>query len=157
MSATITETIDVDAPPAEAFAYVANFGNLDEWDPTFDSAVRTDTGPLGVGSSFRVATSMLGNDVVIHYRITEFRDGEHVTLVGTSDSFTSTDVIDFAPGDDGGTTVTYHADVDTDLPDWVDAIGTPAFKLVGKLTASGLRDALADDAGPSGTTSGNGG
>lgn len=144
MSATITETFEVDAPPAQAFAYVANFGNLDEWDPTFDHAVRTDTGPLGVGSSFRVATTILGRDVVIEYRITEFRDPEHVKLVGTSDGFVSTDVIDFAPGDGGGTTVTYHADVDTDAPDWLDTAGTPLFKVVGKASSAGMRDALAD-------------
>lgn len=145
MPAAITESIDVDAPPAEAFAYVANFGNLDEWDPTFDTAVRTDMGSLGVGSTFRVATSMAGTDVVIDYRIREFRRDEHVVLVGTADSFISTDTIDFAGRDDGGTTVTYHAEVDTDAPDWLDTAGSPIFKVVGKLSAAGMRDALSDD------------
>lgn len=145
MSAAITETIDVDAPPEQAFDYVANFGHLDEWDPTFDSAVRTDTSPLGVASTFRVATEVAGNEVVIDYRITEFRRPERVVLVGHSSSFTSTDTIEFAPHGKG-TTVTYHAEVDTEAPDWVDAVGTPLFKLVGKLSARGMRDALSDDA-----------
>lgn len=147
MPAAITETIDVEAAPEQAFDYVANFGHLDEWDPTFDNAVRTDTGKLGVASTFRVATEVAGNDVVIDYRITEFRRPERVVLVGQSSSFTSTDTIEFAPAEDGGTTVTYHAEVDTDAPDWVDAMGTPLFKLVGKLSARGMRDALSDSTG----------
>ncbi len=144
MTAAITETIDVDAVPERAFDYVANFGHLDEWDPTFDHAVRTDTGPLGVASTFRVATEMAGNQVVIDYRITEFRRPERVVLVGQSSSFTSTDTIEFAPHDDG-TRVTYHAEVDTGAPDWLETAGTPVFKVVGKLSARGMRDALSDD------------
>lgn len=166
MPAATTETIEVDAPPEEAFAYVANFGNLDDWDPTFDTAVRTDTGPLGVGSSFRVATRIAGRDVAIDYRITEFRRDEHVVLVGTAASrssaegaervlrpagaqrgqaFTSTDTIEFAARGNGGTRVTYHAEVDTDAPDWLDTAATPIFAIVGKLSAVGMRDALSDD------------
>ena len=145
MSAAIHETIDVEVPVGTAFRYVADFGNLDEWDPTFDRAERTDDGEvLGVGSTFRVESDVAGSTITIDYRIAEYEPDRMVRLVGTSDRFTSDDRIEFAPTDDG-TRIDYHAEVDTDLPDWVDALGTPVFKLVGTLGAArGLEDRLGD-------------
>lgn len=142
MAASITETIDVQPPREQVFDYVANFGNLDEWDPTFDDARRVDDGDLGVGSTFVVRASVGPTELEITYRITEFDRPHRVRLVGEEDRFTSTDVIEFTALDGGGTRVVYDAEVDTDLPDLLDAMGTPAFKMVGMLVGSSLRDEL---------------
>ncbi|HKJ54452.1 MAG TPA: SRPBCC family protein [Nitriliruptoraceae bacterium] len=147
MAATTHETIDVDADVPTAFDYVANFGNLDEWDPAFDRAERTDTGPLGVDSTFDVRTSIGPSHVQINYRITEFDRPRRVKLVGTAESFTSIDVIEFRARPDGGTTVAYDAEVDSSLPDWADSMASPLFALMGKLSAAGMRDQLGDDQG----------
>ena len=143
MSANIHETIEVATDPVTTFDYVANFGNLKEWDPTFEESTRVDSGPLAVGSTFDVRTSMGPAEIEIRYRITDIDRPTHVKLVGEADSFTSIDVIEFTPREDGGTTVDYDATVDTNAPDWLDALGTPLFKLVGKLGAArGLEETL---------------
>lgn len=144
MPTSITEHIDVEAHVTTAFDFVADFSNLDEWDPTFDEASRTSGGELGVGSQFRVRGGFGPAETTIDYRITEFDRPNRVVLVGEGDGFTSTDVIEFTPTD-GGTRVTYNAEVETGAPDWVESLGTPVFKLVGKLAANGMRDALSLD------------
>lgn len=142
MPATVTETIDVAAPPEAAFHYVADFATLDEWDPMFDRAERIDVGkPLGEGARFRVVAEIAGAEVAIDYRITSWDPPRRVVLVGEAESFTSTDDIAFAPDGDG-TRITYRAEVDSDAPDFVDAAATPLFKVVGKRTAAGLRDQM---------------
>ncbi|MBY5162470.1 SRPBCC family protein [Salsipaludibacter albus] len=142
MPAAVTETIDVDATPETAFFYVADFAHLDEWDPMFDQAERLDPDePLGEGARFRVVAEVANREVTIDYRIATWDPPHRVVLVGTAESFVSTDDIRFAPHD-AGTRITYHAEVDSDAPDWVDAAATPLFKVVGKRTASGLRDRL---------------
>ena len=148
MSADITETIDVDTDLETTFEYVANWSNLDEWDPTFETARQLTGGPVRQGTRFRTVMSAgPADDVEIIYEVTEHVPPKRLVMKGEADSFTTTDVITFE-AIDGGTRVTYDATVDTEAPDWLDALGTPLFKLVGKLGAArGLRDQL-DDEGP---------
>lgn len=143
LSANITETIDVDTGVAEAFGYVANWQNLDQWDPTFERARKVTDGPVGQGTVFETVMSAgPAGEIPITYRIATYELNQRLVMEGRSDSFTTTDVITFE-AIDTGTRVTYDATVDSDAPDWVDALGTPLFKLVGKLGAArGLSDEL---------------
>lgn len=145
MSADITETIDVAAGQEETFDFVAQWQHLDEWDPTFERAERLTDGPVRQGSMFRTVMSAgPGDDVEIRYRIEEHEPHDRLVLRGEADSFTTVDTITFEPIE-GGTRITYDASVETGAPDWVDALGTPLFKLVGKFGAArGLRDRLGE-------------
>ena len=145
MSADITETIDVATDVETTFAFIAEWQHLDEWDPTFERAERLTGGPVREGSRFRTVMSAgPAGDVEIRYRIEEHQPPERLVMHGEADSFTTVDTITFEPIE-GGTRVTYDASVDTGAPDWVDAMGTPLFKLVGKLGAArGLRDRLGE-------------
>lgn len=145
MPTSITEHIDVEADVETAFDYVADFSNLEQWDPTFDDTEKTSPGEVGVGSRFHVKGGVGPAEMDIDYRITEFDRPRRVVLVGEGNGFTSVDTITFAPGEGGGTTVTYDAEVDSGAPDWVETLGTPVFKVVGKLAAGGMRDALTLD------------
>jgi hypothetical protein len=78
--ANIVEHFSVPTPPAEAFAYIADFANTREWDPMIESAVRRDAGPLRVGSAFEVALRMGSRTIPLVYTITELVPDERVVL-----------------------------------------------------------------------------
>jgi carbon monoxide dehydrogenase subunit G len=104
-------TIVVPRPPAEAFAYLADFANTAEWDPGIVSAVRSpDDGdaPVGAGSRFDLVSAFYGRRISLTYVIEEFVPHERVVLVADTSSVRSRDVITFAPAGEG-TSITYDA------------------------------------------------
>lgn len=141
MSADVTEAETFDLPPERVFAYVTDFSHLAEWDPAFDESRRVDDGPVEEGSTFHVIARTAATEMEITYRVEEHDAPRHARLVGEGDGFTSIDVIDVEPTDDGGSRLTWHATVDADAP-VVDTLATPAFKSVAKASVSGLRDEL---------------
>ena len=58
-------------PAEEAFAYLADFSNVADWDPGVVSVHRVDEGPLAIGSAFEVVARFLGRDVPLTYRIVQ--------------------------------------------------------------------------------------
>ena len=50
----LDETIEVQRPLREVFAYVSEFSRIEEWDPAVARGLRLTEGPLGVGSQFRI-------------------------------------------------------------------------------------------------------
>ena len=56
MSDTIRldETITVERPLHEVFAYISEFSRIEEWDPAVARGQRLTEGPLGAGSQFRI-------------------------------------------------------------------------------------------------------
>jgi hypothetical protein len=48
----LDETIVVQRPLHEVFAYVSEFSRVEEWDPAVAAGARLTEGPLGVGSQF---------------------------------------------------------------------------------------------------------
>lgn len=134
----VEEHIQVDVPPAEAFRFIADFSNLADWDPSFERSVRLDDGELGEGSRFLVR-SVTGFELT--YEITTFDPGRHVVLEGHGGGVTSIDDITFHATPDG-TEVVWNANVDTPAPDLVEKLGTPVFKVVGKIAAAGMRRTL---------------
>ncbi|MTV27307.1 hypothetical protein FTX61_18090 [Nitriliruptoraceae bacterium ZYF776] len=138
-----TETATVARPADATFRYLADFGNLAEWDPQFDRSERLDDGPLGVGSRFEVEGSAAGKKFVLEMRIVTYDEPTHVVLQGTGDGIRTEEDIRVAPVE-GGSEVTYHASFETDAPDWLDAAGQPIFTLVGKRTMSQLTDVLGE-------------
>lgn len=143
---TTTETTTVDAAPADAFDYVADFSHLAEWDPTFVLSERVDDGPLGVGSTFDCRMVVLDVRVPMALEITEYERPDRVVLRGTGDGFTTREEISVAPTESGGSEITYTSEFDTDRPDWVDAMGAPVFTVVGKAAVRGLHEHLERDA-----------
>lgn len=107
---TLTESRTVPTPIDEAFAYTADFTNIEHWDPGVASSTRIDTGPIGVGSSFLLEVRMGAGTSEMRYVITEFEAPSRVVLTGTGPKVDAVDVITFAPAD-GGTRIDYRADL----------------------------------------------
>jgi carbon monoxide dehydrogenase subunit G len=107
----IRKEIQVPAPIDEAFAYVADFATTAEWDPGIAEARRVDQGELGVGTRFEVVADFNGRKLPLTYEMTAFDAPGRIVLTGEGSTFHGEDEILFASTPDGGTHITYVADI----------------------------------------------
>lgn len=136
-------TVEAGLEPADAFAYLSDFSNTQEWDPGVTSATRLDSGPVAAGSEFRVVVSFMGRTMPLTYRIAEFEPRRRVVLVCETDRFRSRDEITVAP-DTRGCRVTYDADIAMKgLFRLSDPLMSVVFKRTGDKAVAGLRETLA--------------
>ncbi len=93
------------------FDYMADFANAAEWDPGTASAERLDAGGIGPGSSFRLEVRIGPRTTPLEYRIVAYDRPHRVVLLGESDTFRSEDTMTVVPAADGGSILTYDADL----------------------------------------------
>lgn len=145
--ARYTATVETDWDREEAFAYLADFATIADWDPGVVRAVRHTGEPLRVGARFEVTTSYLGRESALVYETIEIDPPRRVLLRAATGTFTSLDemAFDLRPG--GGTLVTYDADLAlhgiarvAELPMRL------AFRRIGDAARDGLRARLAEPA-----------
>jgi len=105
----VTEVIEVARPLEEAFAYVADFTTVAEWDPGIHASRRV-SGDGGIGSVYEVEAAFRGRIVPFTYTVTELVENRRIVLDGVGQKATSRDTIDFERTDDGRTRITYAAD-----------------------------------------------
>jgi hypothetical protein len=123
------------------FDYLADFSNLAEWDPTFVSSEKLDTGSVGEGTRFRAVMKLAGSEHEITWTVTEHDAPRRVVLDGVAETFTTQEDIRVEPDDDG-TKVTYTGRFETDTPDAFDAMSKPGFWVLGKVVIRQLRDTV---------------
>ncbi|MBO9532673.1 MAG: SRPBCC family protein [Solirubrobacteraceae bacterium] len=125
----------------DTFRYLADFGNLAEWDPSTLRSRRLDREPLGVGNRFDVTMRLGGREVQLDYATVEFDAGRRrVVLVGRNGGTTSIDRMTVA--DDA--TVTYDATVEFTGPlRLADPFFGLYFQYIGKKAARRMREVLA--------------
>ncbi len=130
--------------PADVFEYLARFSNAAHWDPGVSSAQEITPGPPAYGGAYRLVVKFLGLSVPMEYRIEEIDTPRRVVLRAENSMIRSTDLIEVAPADGGGSIVTYEA---TLAPKGVSTVLEPllgvAFRRIGDRAAAGLRAALA--------------
>ena len=80
-------------PPAETFAYMADFANARQWDPSVSSAQRIGDAPSGIGSTFDLVARFGGRDVPLRYDIVEYDAPRRVVLEAQRPGFVSRDTI----------------------------------------------------------------
>jgi carbon monoxide dehydrogenase subunit G len=106
----LNERIETPLPIDEAFAYLADFANSEEWDPGVVSAERIDDGPVGVGSRYRVGVRQGDRVAMMEYRISVHDAPNRVVLIGDGSGISAVDDIRFERAA-RGTTVDYTADI----------------------------------------------
>ena len=104
----VSKSVYIPRPPAEVFAYLADFENTAEWDPGVAEATKTSEGPVALGSAFDLVTLFRGRRIAVTYEVTVFEPDSRVVLVGRNKQFTGTDDIGIAP-DGEGTRVSWNA------------------------------------------------
>ncbi len=94
----------------EAFAYVADFANVAEWDPGVAESRRTTGGPLERGAEFELVALFRGSRVPLRYVVTVYEENHRVVLEGEGAKALATDTITFEDAG-SGTRITYEADL----------------------------------------------
>lgn len=138
---TLDETIVVDRPLKEVFAYISDFSRIEEWDPGVARGTRLTEGAPGVGSEFRIDMKA---GFSLHYSIVEFEPEQRMLMTVDSKVFTAREEIRFK-AIEKGTSVRYIANFNFPLPlAAANRLYPAAMERVGKSTMSGLKAALED-------------
>ena len=98
-------------PIEDVFDYLADFSNVRDWDPSALESRSLNGGGVAEGSRYAVTSRFLGREVPITYEVTEIERPARVALRGENDSVVSLDTMSFRKLPDGGTEVTYDADL----------------------------------------------
>jgi carbon monoxide dehydrogenase subunit G len=140
-------TVRTSWSPEVAFAYMADLRNFAAWDPGVRRVEQVDGEGGGEGTSFDVTVAGVGRDTVLRYRTVEFDAPHEVLVVANNAVLTSEDRVTVVAEPDGGSSVTYDADLRLG---GVLRLADPALRLVfgriGDRAAAGLRTALAGEA-----------
>ena len=103
-------TVHSSKPVTESFDYLADFSSVREWDETAVSARMLGEKP-GLGTEFEVVVRFAGRELPFVYRTTTYERPERIVVRAESSSVVSEDTISFRPSADGGSEVTYDADL----------------------------------------------
>lgn len=68
----IEKQATIAATPEAVFDYLADLGNLAEWQPSVESVERTADGPIGAGSRAQVVQNVMGRRITAPLVITEY-------------------------------------------------------------------------------------
>lgn len=135
-------TVRTDMAPAEAFAFMADLRNFEDWDPGVQRATQVDGTGGGPDASFDVVVDAPGKGLTLRYETTEYDAPRRVVVEAESKMFTSLDRIDVEP-DGTGSFVTYDAELTLNGPLGVfDLLLRPVFKRIGGRADDGLQRAL---------------
>jgi carbon monoxide dehydrogenase subunit G len=140
---TLREVIETRLPQAQAFTFIADFANASRWDPGIADSEAVDDEPVGPGKRYRLGVRMQGRVSPMEYVITEFEAPTRVVLRGEGSGVRAEDAINFEPGANGGTRITYVADIRlTGLMGLAQPfLGGPLAKIA-RDAMNGMRDAL---------------
>ena len=142
---TLDETIEVQRPLHEVFAYVSEFSRIDEWDPGVARGHKLTEGLPRVGSEYRIDMKA---GFSLHYRIVELEQDKRMLMTVNSKLFTAREEILFGTTKTG-TTVRYIANFNFPSPlAAANRIYPAAMDKVGKSTMEGLQAALEDNFEP---------
>ncbi len=108
---SVERTITVPTPRDEAFRRVSEFGRAAEWDPALASSRQETPGEPGLGTCFAIVAIFRGNEAPMTYEITDWDPTTRMVITGTGEKATAVDTITFTDAPDGGTTITYAAEL----------------------------------------------
>ena len=123
---TISRSFHVSTPPATVLEYLKDFSNAEEWDPGTESCEQIGTGPVQVGTQFHNVSKIAGIETERTYTLVALTDTE-VRFEGSNDTANTIDTITVTPRADGGSDVTYVAEIDMH---GAAKLATPVVKLV---------------------------
>jgi carbon monoxide dehydrogenase subunit G len=148
----LNERIETALPIEEAFAYLADFANSQEWDPGVARAERIGgPGDIGVGTRFRLGVRQRARVVPMEYRITDFDRPHRVVLAGSGSGITAVDELLFQRSGNG-TIVSYAADIRLGgLLRLIQPFLGGTFRRIAADAAAGIQSTLAARAAAGGT------
>jgi uncharacterized protein YndB with AHSA1/START domain len=141
----VTDTLHLDAAPAEVFHLLTEPEQLAVWNHAFDHAERLDEGPLGVGSRVRVRARVDGRPADLELEIVDLRAPELLELVGRSDAVRTRARVTVRAADGGSeVTASSRAEVEDEQERGVEPEANPAFADLGGSLLRGLETAMTE-------------
>lgn len=104
-------TVRTARAPGEALGFVADFRNIERWDPSVVRARAVANGPLRAGSRFEVTTRFGGREIALEYEVIELEEARRAVLRAETPAAVSLDTIEARAVSDQETEVTYDADL----------------------------------------------
>lgn len=134
-------------PARKAFDYLADFGNVAQWDPGVVAATPLDGLVVKVGSRFAVTARFAGRNVPLTYRVIEYEaqgQGPYkIRLLAETADFVSDDTI-LVSSAGAGCQVVYDAELRfKGVRRLFDPIAQRIFNVIGKRAEQGLGTELA--------------
>jgi uncharacterized protein YndB with AHSA1/START domain len=108
--ARMEESVEINRPVEEVFAYATDIKNWPKWHETLLKAEQTSAGELGVGTTFKGKGSMEGRTSEFTGKMTEYDPYKRSRKVMDFGNFINEDELTFDPID-GGTRFTLAYDV----------------------------------------------
>lgn len=129
-------------PPEAAFAYLADFSNIAEWDPNIERARRLEEDEVGRGSRFELVMDM-PRQPRMSYELTEHSPPRKLVFEGGASFIRSTDTVTVEPAG-AGCRVRWRADISLRGPAAVLAplAGPTVVRRASDKAADGLRSKL---------------
>jgi carbon monoxide dehydrogenase subunit G len=108
--AVLNEKIETTLALGDAFAFVADFANSQDWDPGVQTSERVNPGPVAIGARYRLGVRMGGRVSQMEYVVTTFEPLRRVVLTGSGSGVEAIDDIRFEATPQG-TRIDYTADI----------------------------------------------
>jgi len=136
------DTVDSARPAEATFAYMANFANVSEWDPTAVEARALQEGEPALGSRFFVRVRWLGRELPLTYEIVAYEPPRRLVLRAENATSVSEDTVEVEPRGERSR-LTYDARVELKgAARLLDPLLGLAFRRLGDNAAAGLRREL---------------
>jgi hypothetical protein len=140
----LVETALTSLDQASAFGEVAEFANIEQWDPGVIRSVKQTPGPTDVGTSYALELEYAGRKLDMTYTVTEYRPHDRIVLRSHGGRVEAVDTITFQPNG-SGTVVTYEADLQlTGVGRLAQPFMKRRFEAIGRAAGDGLRRWLAE-------------
>jgi carbon monoxide dehydrogenase subunit G len=141
--ARYTGTATAPHPPEEVWRYLADLRSVAEWDPSVESARLVAGEPRDVGSRYEIRVGFVGGSVTLPYELVEADSPRRVVFEAETDSISVRDEASIRPAADGGSEVTWDADLRLKGPRrLLDLPLRAAFGRIGSRAEHGLRARL---------------
>ncbi|MFT6757193.1 MAG: dehydrogenase/reductase SDR family protein 12 [Chitinophagales bacterium] len=136
---TLDKTIEVTRKLHEAFAYVAEFSRIEQWDPAVAKASKLSSGKPGVGSRYQIDMKA---GFTLYYEIIEFEANKRLLMTVDSKLFIAEEEILFTTSG-SSTKVRYIANFNFPAPvAMISRLSPAVMDWVGNAALEGLRQAL---------------
>ncbi len=107
---TFENTVTIQKPAEEVFAFLADFENIPKWNYAIDETHKISAGPVGVGTRYRQIRSVPGRSVE-GFEVTVFEPARRLAMHGQIGPFRATISYELEAGA-GGTRLVNNVELD---------------------------------------------
>jgi uncharacterized membrane protein len=114
----VTQSVIVNRPTHEVFAYVADLNNLLDWSKSVLAARNNSDDVVTIGATLYNTMQFLGKSLDVTYQVVECEQDHHITLKSTSGIAPCVFYTQFEPVANGSTRVSQEATIQINAEMW---------------------------------------